>query len=320
MNPPEGPSWAVRFHRYGGPEVLVRDAVPELRAGEREIRVRVTAVGVHRLDLLFRAGRVRLHGRGFPKGTGFDVVGVVDEVGPSVTDTRKGSVVWGALGIEPTRTRGTLAEHVTMTREQYAVLPVTEADPALAALPLGALTALACLRDALRVLPGDRILVVGASGGVGTAALQIARALGAIPDALCSAGNAGLCTELGAEAVYDYRLTTPSQMGQRYRAVLDASGRDPTAYRCVVERGGRMVASAGDSWARALPSVLTGRPLIRMLSARPTRRDLEWLAAQLGAGRLRPVVDTIYPLSQVVQAHRDAEEPHARGRRVVQAW
>lgn len=310
-------SWAVQFHRYGDPDVLVREPVPAAHAGALEVRVRVTSVGVNRIDLVARAGILRTQGVGFPKGTGFDVVGIVDEVGSGIGDTAVGAVVWGCLGLEPTRRRGTLAEFVTLATEQYAVLPVHTLDPALAALPLAALTALKCLRDSLRVLPGDRVLIVGAGGGVGTAAIQIARIFGAVPVAVSGPGNVRVCRDLGPEEVYDYVQTRPADIPGRFAAVLDTAGVDTPAYRSVLEPGGRIVCTAGDAWLRMLPGAVVQKPRIRVLSAGPSRRDLAWLAAQLGEGRLRPVVDHVYAVDEIRQAHRDCASPHASGRRIV---
>src|SRR5664279_5464592 len=121
-------SWAVQYHRYGGPDVLVRDSVPVEYPRDGEVRVKVAGVGIHRLDLIYRAGSVPLHGIGFPKGTGVDFAGTVDEVGARVTDTQIGDKVFGCIGVEPNRRRGSLAEFVTVTREKYAVLPIADLD------------------------------------------------------------------------------------------------------------------------------------------------------------------------------------------------
>lgn len=310
-------SWAVQFHRYGDPDVLIRDTVPAEHAGVGQVRVRVAAVGVNRIDLVVRAGILRTQGFGFPKGTGFDVVGIVDEVGAGIGDTVVGAVVWGCLGLEPLRRRGTLSEFVILTCEQYAVLPTRDLDPGLAALPLAALTALACLRDSLRVLPGDRVLIVGAGGGVGTAAIQIAGILGAVPVAICGQSNMAPCRDLGAQEVYDYAQTRPSDIPGQFAAVLDTAGVDTTAYQSALDRSGRIVCTAADAWLRMLPRALMREPRIRLLSAGPSRRDLAWLATQVGEGRLRPVVDRMYGIDEIRQAHEDSSGPHAAGRRIV---
>ena len=157
-------SWAIQYQRYGEPDVLARASVPIEHARANEVRVRVAAVGINRLDLVYRSGSARIHGRGFPKGTGVDFAGRVDEVGAKIRDTKVGDLVFGCIGVEPFRRRGSLAEFVTASREKYAVLPIKSLDLALGALPLSGLTALVCLRDALRISASDRVLIVGARG------------------------------------------------------------------------------------------------------------------------------------------------------------
>ncbi|MEP7289089.1 MAG: NADP-dependent oxidoreductase [Chloroflexota bacterium] len=310
-------SWAVQYHRYGTPDVLVRESVPVEHARANEIRVRVAAVGIHRLDLVYRAGTVRLHGFGFPKGTGVDFVGTVDEVGAVVTDTEIGAVVFGCIGVEPSRRRGTVAEFVTVSREKYAVLPIPVLEPALGALPLSGLTALACLRDSLHVSVGDRVLIVGAGGGVGIAAIQIARILGAVPVAVCGPSNVSLCRDLGAQEIYDYSVTKPADIPGRFAAMLDLVGTDTLAYRPLIASGGRILCTVGDAWLRMLPGAILKSPRIGIISVGPSRRNLEWLATEVGSGRLRPVVDRVYSVDAIAQAHSDAAHPHASGRRLV---
>jgi NADPH:quinone reductase-like Zn-dependent oxidoreductase len=310
-------SWSVQFRRYGGPDVLAREAVAVEPIRPDQIRVRVASVAVHRLDLVYRAGKVRMHGFGFPKGTGVDFAGTVQETGDKVTDAPIGAPVFGCLGVEPTKRRGTLAEFVTVSREQYAVLPGSTLDPTLGALPLSGLTALVCLRDKLRISAGDRVLIVGSGGGVGTAAIQIARILGAEPVAVCGPTNISLCLELGAAEVHDYTTTAPSAIPGRFSAVLDLAGAATTAYRPLVAPGGRMLCTAGDAWLRMLPGAILRRPRIGMASVGPSRANLEWLAGAVGTGRLRPVVDHVYGVDEIATAHRDAASHHASGRRLV---
>jgi NADPH:quinone reductase-like Zn-dependent oxidoreductase len=312
----ESSMWAVQFERYGPPEVLTIAEARRPRPRRGQVVVRVVATSVNRVDLVYRAGTLRLHGVGFPKGTGFDFLGVV-EASLDRQDVPVGQPVWGTLGIEPLRRRGAAAQYLTLRRGQYGVLRGLDVDPRLAALPLGGATALAALRDSLATGAGHRVLVVGGSGGVGTAAIQIARILGAQVDAVASKANLRLCEDLGAARTYDYESVTPDLIDERYDGVLVAAG-PPLEYRHLVRSSGRMVCTAGDAWARAMVRTLPGRrPRMRMISVGPNPRDLEWLADQVRQGSLHPVVDTTYPVADIVSAHRDLASGHARGKRVV---
>lgn len=312
-------SWAVQYHRYGGPDVLVREPAAPPTPRPFEVRVRVVATGVNRLDLVYRSGTVRgLHGVGFPKGTGFELLGIVETACDAIPDAPVGQLVWGMLGIEPTRRRGTVAEFATLRRGQFGILLGVAPDPDLAALPLAAATALAALRDCLKVLPGHRLLVVGASGGVGTAALQLAKILGAEVDAVASSRNHTFCRELGATDVFSYDARSPSLPRRRYDAVLIAAG-DPLDYARTARLDGRLVCLAGDAWVRSLPSLTRRRvrPRPTPITVGPRASDLDWLGAQVRSKRLRPIVERAYPLRDIALAHRDQQSGHGRGRRIV---
>jgi NADPH:quinone reductase-like Zn-dependent oxidoreductase len=157
--------------------------------------VRVLATSINRLDPIYRAGSLRLRGVGSPKGTGFDFLGVI-EASPDQQELPPGQPVWGMLGIEPLRRRGAAAPYLALRRRQFGLLRGLAEDPMLAALPLAASTALVALRDSLATGSGHRVLVVGGSGGVGTAAIQLARILGAQVDAVASKGNLRHCEDL----------------------------------------------------------------------------------------------------------------------------
>lgn len=326
---------AITYHRYGPEDVLTRWTVETPSPTENECLIRVAASGVSRLDVLYRSGKLRLHGRGFPKGTGFDFLGeVVESRIPDQVPV--GRWVWGVLGIEPFRSRGTAAEYLAVTRRQVGLFPAGYV-PSLevGALTLGALTALAALRQGLGVLPGQRILVAGGSGAVGSAALQICRVLDAEVDALTSAANSDLCQELGARNTFDYR-DLPSATAN-YDAAVVAAG-DPLVYRRYVRPGGAAVCVAGDDWLRARwddrPALLGSshdrtawlgsrrggqRPAValRKLAAGPDPIALDWLAAQVVEGTLRPVVARRYGVADIVEAHRDTATGHSRGGRLV---
>jgi NADPH:quinone reductase-like Zn-dependent oxidoreductase len=308
--------WAVQFGRYGPPDVLAIDETQRPRPHAGQVLVRVLATSINRLDLIYRAGGLRLHGVGFPRGTGFDFLGVI-EASPDRHELPPGQPVWGMLGIEPLRRRGAAAQYLALRRKQFGLLRGLAEDPMLAALPPAASTALVALRDSLATGSGDRVLVVGGSGGVGTAAIQLARILGAQVDAVASKANLRLCEDLGAVRTYDYESVTPDLIDARYDRVLVTAGR-PLAYQHLVKPSGRIVCTAGDAWARDVVRSLPGRrPRLRIISVGPNPRDLEWLADQVRQGALHPVIDTTYPVADIAAAHRDAVSGHTRGKRVV---
>ena len=232
--------WAVQYAEYGGPDVLRVGTVPRPRPSREQVLVEVAAFSINGADLLARRGRLRvLSGFGFPKGTGVDFAGTIRERGADVTSLRVGDRVWGYLGVKPPGAHAAAAQYVVASTDVLAVAPDSTSLSEAAALPLVGLTALKALRDALRVAAGDRVLVVGGSGGVGSTAIQIAVALGARVDAV--AGSRGDVAEsAGAEHVYDYRSTAPEQISARYHVILDTSGSRVGAYRGLLTRAGRI--------------------------------------------------------------------------------
>ena len=135
--------------------------------------------------------------------------------------------------------------------------------------------------------------------------------------AVCGPNNSALCRDLGAEEVYDYSLTKPGEIPGKFAAILDLVGSETLAYRPLVAPGGRIVCTAGDAWLRLLPQAILQRPRVGIITVGPSRRNLDWLAAEVGRGRLRSVVDHVYALNQVVEAHRAAAQTHSSGRRLV---
>ncbi|WP_116947472.1 NAD(P)-dependent alcohol dehydrogenase [Jiangella endophytica] len=320
---------AARHHRYGDPDVLRVDAVDVPRPGPREVLIRVHGASVNPSDALFRSGRLRVGAR-LPRGTGLDLAGEVAAIGDRVDDLAVGDRVWAYRGGLPKRL-GTIAE--------YAVMPAGRCTPApagadladAAALPTAGLTALQVLRDALRVGPGDRVLIVGASGGVGSAAVQLAVALGATVTAVAGPANADLCRDLGAADVLDhtalFRPGPTSDLPARddrlpaegaFDAVADLHGAHVRDYRRLLDRGGRMATTATRAVPFALASTLLPGPRVRVVQVKPRSADLAMLARHVDDGALRPVVDRRYPLDQIAAAHRAVETGHARGKRVIE--
>lgn len=306
---------AVRYDRYGPPEVLEVREVPVPEPGEGEVLVRVAASGVNPKDAVVRGGEFTVFsGRRFPKGTGFDLAGEVAALGPGVTGLAVGQRVWGLLdGFDG----GAAADYVVARRDWVGPAPAGIDLVEAAALPLVGLTALQALRD-LRA--GDRVLVKGASGGVGSVVVQLARARGAHVTAVASAANLDHLRALGADEVVDYAVIDPAELQGPYDVYVDCFGDSPfRRYRRLLGRGGRFVAVAPSPellllgpLSRVLPM-----PSVRIAMVKPRRADLDELARLVDAGGLRMPVQATYPLERIAQAHADVRPRHARGKRVV---
>ncbi|MGC9499687.1 NAD(P)-dependent alcohol dehydrogenase [Streptomyces sp. WG7] len=315
---------AALYDGYGPPEVLYEGTVPRPVAAPGEILVRVLAASVNGGELAGRAGKVRLvtglTGRGFPKRTGMDFVGEVVTPGPPGSGVAAGDRVWGLLPRH--RMFGSAAEFVAVPPERVALAP-SALDPVQAvSLPAGGTTAITALRDKARLRVGERLLVRGAAGGVGSVAVQLGRAYGAHVTALAGARNLGFVRDLGADEAFDYATTGAAGLG-RFDVVLDAVGTGLRAYRRLLAPGGRMVAIAFDlahpaaSIAYLLASTAFGSRRVRFFSGNPTRALLTELTALAESGALRPVVDTVRPLADIAAAHRALEQGGVRGKHVL---
>lgn len=310
---------AVGFSRYGGAEVLepMRLRVPE--PGPGEIRVRVAAAAVNPADWRIRGGAFRLFMRpAWPFVPGADVAGVVDAVGGGVSRFGPGDRVFAML---PTLHGGGYAEFAVARHDAAAHLPCNVRLVDAAAAPLAALTALQALEGGLGLAGGDRVLVYGASGGVGTFAVQIARLLGARVTAACSAPNAEWVAGLGAEAVLDYAAVNVARPAEPYDALLDAVAARPYRHwRRAVRRGGRVCLlnpMHGNPLSR-LGATLDGRRLSSIL-VRADGAGLTRIARWMAEGALRPVVERFYPLADAAEAHRRSETGRVRGKLVLVA-
>ena len=305
---------AVQFDRTGGPEVLqIRTLpVPTTRSGRVLVRVRATSVNPS--DVISR----HTHYTRFPRGTCSDFVGEVAEAGPKTGDLQPRQQVWGWLGpLSLMRSSGAAADYVEVDAGRVASGPATISLLEAAALPLVGLTALHALRHVVRLRPGQRLLIVGASGGVGSVAIQLARAMGAAVTAVSSSRNHQFCQELGADQVIDYATNTPVGPARRYDALLACHGADLRRYLGQVHRAGRAAVIPAQSFPFAVASCFTPGPRARISVARARRGDLEELARYVDSGALRPIIDRVYPLESIQDAHRAVESGHARGKRVI---
>lgn len=301
---------AVVCTRYGPPEVLRLEerATPVPRANEVRIRIRATAVtssdcyvrGLNLAPAYRLMARVAL-GWTAPRQPvlGMVLSGEVDALGPDATAFAVGEQVFGF-----DRHRfGTYAEYVCWPEDGLlAIRPANLADPEAAALPYGGLLALAYLRRA-GVRAGQRVLVYGASGAVGTSAVQLARHLGAEVTGVCGTANVDLVSSLGATAVIDYTAEDFTTRAERYDLIVDTVGKRKSA--AALRRCRRVLAPGG-----SCVSVDDGRPKLR-------REDLVLLAELAAKGEIVPVIDRSYPLDEIVDAHRHVDDGHKRGNVVV---
>jgi len=323
---------AVAQTRYGGPEVLRLLDQPPPTPGPGEVLVRVHAASVNARDWHVMRGEPRLarlmdrtvFARRGPRVPvrGTDVAGVVAAVGAGVADWAPGDAVYGE-GV------GTFADYATAAATQLAALPQGMRFEDAAALPLAATTALLCL-DETRLGEGGAVLVNGASGGVGTMAVQAAKAMGFDVTAVVSTRNVAMAESLGADTVIDYTTTDFTRTGRTWDAVVDLVGnRSLRDLGRTVRVGGRLVLSGGGNSGegRILGplKLLVGamalarfQPFqVRAPQAVPTTETLQRIGRMVADGRLRPVVHTTFPLSDVPAAIRHMETEHTRGKVVV---
>jgi NADPH:quinone reductase-like Zn-dependent oxidoreductase len=310
---------ALVYDAYGSLDRLAFRDLPVPVAGKGEVLVRVRAAAFNPKDSFVRKGRFKLvSGRAFPKRVGADFAGEVVEVGAQVSGIAAGDRVFGMLE-EWTYRRGTMAEYVAPRAAEVARMPSALSFEDAAALPLVSLTALQALRDVARARPGDAVIVHGASGGVGTAAIQLAVALGAVVTTTSSARNLDLCRSLGATTTLDYAKDTPFASAERFRIVLDAFG------NLSFDRVKRALTSDG-IYVTTVPSMrivrdslrtIARHPRARLVVVRARRADLDAVARFVDEQRLRPVVDRVVPWGDAIEGMRHLETKRARGKIVV---
>ncbi|MFC6094238.1 NAD(P)-dependent alcohol dehydrogenase [Saccharothrix lopnurensis] len=303
---------AALYDRFGPPEVLHEGTVPEPAVPPGHVLVRVHGASVNGGEMLLRSGRLGpLLGRRFPKLVGVDFAGEVVR-GPGY---EPGALVWGGL---PRGRFGAAAEYVAVHPRQLALAPAGLDPVRAAALPAVGTTAITALRDQARLRAGERLLVRGASGGVGSVAVQLGKAYGAHVTALASARNLDAVRDLGADEVVDY-AADPAGLG-RFDVVLDTYGGSPRAYRRLLAPGGRMVGiafrSAGDL-AYVLASAVFGSRRVRFFSGNPRHELFADLTALVERGAVRPVIEAVHPLSRIADAHRALEAGGGHGKHVI---
>ena len=317
---------AIVYTEYGPPDVLQFTEVAKPTPKDDEVLIRIRAASVNALDwrlmrgapyivrILFGLRKPKIARPGRP---GRDVAGQVEAVGRNVTQFKPGDEVFGVC-------LGAFAEYACAIEDKLALKPANISFEDAAAVPVAAISALQGLRDKGRIQRGQKVLVDGASGGVGTFAVQIAKSFGAEVTAVCSTRNVDTARSVGADQVIDYTREDFTQSGQRYDLIIAANAYHSIFdYRRALSQDGIYV-MAGGGWAQILQAVLLG-PLLSLIGrkkmclfmANINTKDLVLLKDLLEAGKVVPVIDRRYPLSEVAEAVRYLEEGHARGKVVI---
>ena len=315
---------AIVYTKYGPPDVLQLQEIEKPSPKDNEVLVRVHAASVNALDwrpFTFPLVFVRMMRGGLrePKDTSFgaDMAGRVEAIGAAVKQFQPGDAVFGLH-------RGALAEYVCAPEDRLALKPANLSFEAAAAVPVAALTALQGLRTQGQIQPGEQVLINGAGGGVGTFAVQIAKFFGAEVTAICSARNQDMARSIGADHVIDYTQEDFTKSKQRYDLIVAVNGYHPIlAYRRALKPNGRYVVLGG-SMAQVFQGLLL-RPLLsrlgnkkmRAMMTRPDQSDLVFLREVLESGKVVPVIDRCYPLSQVAEAVQYLLGGHAGGKVVI---
>ncbi|MBU0742360.1 NAD(P)-dependent alcohol dehydrogenase [bacterium] len=313
---------AIVQNHYGSPDVFeLREIATPVVKRDDDVLVRVHAAALHAGDYFIMRGvpyLVRLF-TGWPNPKnhvpGYDVAGHVVAVGKNVTRFQPGDEVFGECG-------RTCAEYVCTAEDKLLPRPTSLTLEQAAAVPMSALTALHGLRDAGRVQPGHKVLINGASGGVGTFAVQIAKTFGAEVTGVCSTRNVDMVRAIGADHVIDYTEEDFTLSGHRYDLILDnVANRSFSDCRRALSPQGTLIPNSGNGGlgyiAKALLLSVFARQKVRLFLSIPKNEDLVVLKKLIEAGEVTPVIDRTYPLSQTPEAFRYLNQGHARGKVVI---
>lgn len=318
---------AIVYEKYGPPDVLELREVEKPTPKDNEVLVKVRSASVNPYDWHFMRGEpyfMRLFvGLRTPKrnGLGVDYAGQVEAVGKDVTQFQPGDKLYGTG-------HGAFAEYLCVPEIEAVLKPANLTFNQAAAVPLAALTALQGLRDAGQLQPGQRVLIIGASGGVGTFAVQIAKEMGAHVTGVCSTQKLELVRSLGADQVIDYTQEEFARGDQKYDLIFQLGGmHSPSHCRRALTPNGRLVLSSGDSdgrWIGPFDRIIKAAALspfvsqtLVSLDTKRSKEDLEYLRELIEAGKLTPVIDQTRTLNEVPEAISYVEKGHTRGKVVI---
>ena len=319
---------AIVQDKYGSADVLEPRDVEIPQPGDDDLLIRVHAAGVDPGVWHLMTGQpylVRVMGFGFRKPKirirGTDAAGTVEAAGRNVTWFKQGDPVYGTCD-------GSFAEYACAKAERFASKPANLSFEQAAAVPVSGMTALNGLRDAGKIQPEQKVLIIGAAGGVGTYAVQLAKAFGGVVTGVCSTSKAELVRAIGAEEVIDYTREDFTDGAHQFDLILDTAGRRPLSHlrRALTPQGTLVIVGGegGDRWlggfqrqiCAPLRSLLTEQKLLGLMS-KERQQDLLTLKDLIEAGKLKPVIDRTFPLSEAPQAIGYLEQGHARGKVVL---
>ena len=320
---------AIVYTQYGSPHLLQLNGVEKPTPRDNEVLLKVYATSVNAGDLhVLRADPflIRLMGYGLlkPKNKilGAAIAGRIEAIGGNVKQFQPGDDVFGDLS--ESGKRGGFAEYVCASADALVLKPSRLSFEEAAAVPVAAVTALQGLRDKGHIQAGQKVLINGASGGVGTFAVQIAKSFGAVVTAVCSTSNVDAARSMGADHVIDYTKEDFTQNGQHYDLIVAANGnRSISEYKRALRPNGTYVVTGGSKKQTYQAMLLgpwismTGTKKMGNLMAKPNTKDLGFVKELLEAGKVIPVIDRRYPLSETAEALRYLEAGRARGKVVI---
>jgi len=309
----------MRFKRYGGLGQLTLVEAPSPMPDSKQILVEVAATSVNPIDWKLRSGMLRwIAGlSGLPATPCFDFAGEVKTLGAEVTDFKVGDRVFGMLSM---KTLGAAAEYLVVDAVRAAHTPANLDDRAAAGIPLAGMTALQALRDQGGLKAGQRVLVIGAAGGVGHYGVQIAQAMGAQVTGICGTRNVELVRSLGAGEVIDYNRDDMNTPRTPFDVILDAVMNLPFGHwRPYLSNQGVYVSllPKPNHILRALTLPLHSRQRLRFTAVKPSRQDLDYLSGLAQQGKLQTAIDSVYPLEELGSALRKSQSGRARGKIIV---
>ncbi len=308
---------AAYINGYGGPEEIKYGKLENPRPGKREVLIRVAAASVNPVDWKIREGRLKLFsGKKFPMVLGTEVSGMVEETGSGVTKFTRGDRVFAGLSHKG----GGYAELVVADHEKVIRIPDALPFVAASTMAVAGLTPMQSFTLHYKVKPGDEVLVNGGSGGVGTYAIQIAKILGARVTAVCSARNAGLVKQLGADEVIDYNKEDFRDRRAAFDVVLDAAANAyfPETKACL-KRGGMLIKLnlSIASYLKGKGSALFSSKKYKMILVKNRPEDLQWVIDHIVSGKIKVVIDRTYLLEEARKAHEYSQSGRARGKLVL---